>query len=753
MSTEYETRAEAGTKPDERVLFWLNELKLASGREKGWRKEAEEVVKIYEAEKRDQNSFNILFSNTETLLPALYNATPRPVVRRKQRRGTGPVHLLAAQVGTAIAEYALDTGDPEVESFDSAMQQAVLVAAVPGRAVVWYTVGDSCIHPETVLWKDFRHGYARRWEDVPWTARPHDMTREELVANFGDRLGNAVPVFAAEMEEDEEVKSGGRSAFDAENNKGSIKVARVWEIWDKETKVQLYLSPNYPDGILRETPDPYKLLGFFPHSEPLVLFSNVNSLKPRPLYNFYREQANELNRITIRINKIVGVMKVRGVYDSTVEEIGKVFELDDGEMAPAEGLAGLAGGSGQPALDKALWLMPIERLVAVLQQLYTQREQVKQVIYEITGLADILRGASKASETLGAQEIKERWGGLRIKRQQKRVQGFVRKNLRLIVELSLEMLPKDLLVEISSLRLPTAEQKQQAAMLQNQLVAAGQQMPPELAAVLSSPTQEEVFGLLKNDLLRSFHVDIETNSTVDVEATEDKQLITEFMTSVGQFLNGVGPLVQQGILPFEAAQAMLMAVSRRFRFGDEVEEHLQKMAPPKPQDNGDQAKLETARQQLKLEEQSLAQKLAADRAKLGLDKERQEVELTFRERQLALEERRFSMEQSRLDMERGAQSIEFLLRGAELDREDEQAKSGEAQGEEKAESAALAQAFTAVTKQLDTSSKELAELRGMVVALLEAAAQKNQPRKWTISRDGAGRPAAISEEEEGNATV
>jgi hypothetical protein len=44
------------------------------------------------------------------------------------------------------------------------------------------------------------------------------------------------------------------------------------------------------------------------------------------------------------------------------------------------------------------------------------------VIFQLTGIADIMRGSSQASETLGAQEIKQAWGTMRLKRMQKEVQ-------------------------------------------------------------------------------------------------------------------------------------------------------------------------------------------------------------------------------------------------------------------------------------------------------------------------------------------
>ena len=68
-------------------------------------------------------------------------------------------------------------------------------------------------------------------------------------------------------------------------------------------------------------------------------------------------------------------------------------------MVPASDVLPLMQAGG---LEKAIWLWPIERIAGVLVHLYTQRESIKTTIFEITGIADIMRGSSAASETLGA---------------------------------------------------------------------------------------------------------------------------------------------------------------------------------------------------------------------------------------------------------------------------------------------------------------------------------------------------------------
>jgi hypothetical protein len=44
------------------------------------------------------------------------------------------------------------------------------------------------------------------------------------------------------------------------------------------------------------------------------------------------------------------------------------------------------------------------------------------MIYEVTGISDIVRGQGNAQETATAQEIKSQWGSLRIRKLQKQIE-------------------------------------------------------------------------------------------------------------------------------------------------------------------------------------------------------------------------------------------------------------------------------------------------------------------------------------------
>src|SRR6185295_1686636 len=105
---------------------------------------------------------------------------------------------------------------------------------------------------------------------------------------------------------------------------------------------------------------------------------------------------------------------------------------DDGELVPLTGVEHLVDGGG---IDKWIAWFPLEPTVGALNQLVQQREMIKQTIYEVTGISDILRGASQASETATAQNIKQQWGSLRIQHKQQEIQRYARDIFRMKAEL------------------------------------------------------------------------------------------------------------------------------------------------------------------------------------------------------------------------------------------------------------------------------------------------------------------------------
>ena len=605
------------------VAWLLSEIDNAEKREKHYRKDVGDVVRLYEGVKKRVAQYNILYSNTDTLQPALYNSTPRPVVQRRFKSDNDMGGKAATMLTQRLLTFLLQDETPDYATFDDLIKDATLSALLTSRGLTRFKYdaeieepGESpqdakadsegrtneepgpqetnglqpearvlydCVYGEQVPWNNFLHGYAKRWTDVPWVDFIHLMTEDEFRENFPDAKLDMSKL----LKDCESEASGNAGQMSAEGSGAvtqdevkNVTLIPVHELWLKKSRKVYFLSAYCDDWLKKAVDDPLELRGFFPMPQPLNFMQRLSGLVPLPLYEMYREQAEELNRITLRITKIVEALKVRGAYDSNVEALEKILEADDNTMVPISNVEVLYAQNSN--LDRALWFAPIEKLVPVLQQLYTQRQQIKSIIFEITGIADIMRGSTQASETLGAQEIKNQWGTLRLKRMQKAVMRYVRDCMRILAELALTKLQPERIRAMTGSELPSAKDKAMAQMATQQAQAQQQQPDPKQLAVASMPSFEEILELLKSDLNRAYKIDIETNSTIDAEATEDKQDIIEVLTAIGQYLTSVGPLIQQKVLPFDAAKTMLLMIVRKFKFGLDIEDQIAQMKEPEP---------------------------------------------------------------------------------------------------------------------------------------------------------------------------
>ena len=654
--------------PSEIVRYWVNEITQARKREKDWRKDGQDILDIYSA--KHETPFNILFSNTETLLPALYSAVPRPVVTRRFK-DADPLGKAAADAAQRVLSFLLDTNTEGYETFDEAMRMATLDALLPGRGVTVvkfdaqiredepsedepsedagetsmpYTSGElACL--DTRAWDRVYFGYAKKWSKVPWIAYEEYLDKEEATKLFGEKIVEDLTFSAGDVPEDNDYQ---RSAKD-EQNKGDRKTACFYQIWDKDGgKKVRYITPNYKEGYLRVDDDPLELTGFFNCPRPLQFIEKSNDLRPTPMYALYKNQARELNRLTQRIHNITEAIKARGVYSSDMgETLGNILKGDDNTLVPAENSSTLAFEKG---IGNAIWMWPVETLIQVLIQLYQAREKCKVVIYEITAIADIMRGASSASETLGAQQIKQSWGTLRLKRLQREIQRYSRDLLRMMLEIAATKFSEDTWAKMTGLPYTTTMVAQQLAQIAFAAQQSGQPLDPQTQAAMRQPKWADVLGMLRDDTQRAYRVDIETNSTIAPEASEDQQQITEMMTAMGQFLNGVAPLVAKGVMPFQIAQSMLLAISRRFQFGTEVEGFIQQMAEPPKEDPAKNAEAMKQQAEMQLEQARLqfeTQKFQAEfqqTTQVELGKHQREVEAAKQSQMLAMETLRLQHE-------------------------------------------------------------------------------------------------------------
>ena len=186
---------DAGAGPAGVAKRWMMELNLSSKLEKSWRKQARDVNARYRDEKDsaggasyliDENRYssgcryNILYSNVQTICPALYNQTPKPDVRRRYRDADEAGKQISDIMERGLS-YTMDEYD-----FDRFMRLAVKDQQLSGRGVtrIKYESSfakkvddegeeyDEKAHEEVywchVNWADFRVGPGRTWEEVEW---------------------------------------------------------------------------------------------------------------------------------------------------------------------------------------------------------------------------------------------------------------------------------------------------------------------------------------------------------------------------------------------------------------------------------------------------------------------------------------------------------------------------------------------------------------------------------------------------------
>lgn len=490
-----ESRKDADDKPD-LSKFWLGELSAAEKRDDDWCKRARKVVQRYRDERSNdtltsgsydasavyEKRTNILWSNTELLKSALFQGLGNPDVRRRfPKKGKDEkVTKQTALVMERAAAYSNDAFDTESQ-IDNAIEDMVL----PGRGVVWIVydaligknpdtdedeVQQQTVRCEHVYWEDFRISSGRKWSDVWWAARCHYYSRDDLT-KYWPKHADKIPLNSQIQDTTADRKRDQDDTF---------KRAKVWEIWDKSKRQRNWVAEDYL-YVLDKEDDPYRLEHFWPCAEPLYGVKTTSSLVPVPEFCLYQDQANELDQVATRLSALIEALKRRGVYDAGVEgsdnQLSQLAYAKDNEFVPYRGFAAMMEKGGLKAVFQTEDLAPI---VTAIEGLYKRAADLVQQIYEITGISDIMRGASDAAETAAAQQIKASFGSMRLQKRQRRVNRFIRELTRIKTEIIAEHFTRDQLEQMVGIDLPLNIEKQQAQMQLNAF-AQQQQMAQQAA--------------------------------------------------------------------------------------------------------------------------------------------------------------------------------------------------------------------------------------------------------------------------------
>jgi hypothetical protein len=636
------------------AIFWRDELKRYDEDYRKFNEAGKKVIKRYRDERRDTENiearFNILWSNIRTLKPAVYSRPPKVEVSRMFKDQND-----VARVASMILERSIEFELKHYTDYHASLSACVDDRLLPGRGVAWIRyepktetvdaepqisedqeIGgeygeeeereasdvessndmnglageeaepyEQIVEERTIVdyvyWQDFAHLPARTWEEVTWVARRVFMTLEEGKARFGEKFVE-VPLTHSPDERGEEKSST-----------NALKKAEIWEIWCKTSEKVYWIANNY-DQLLDERDDPMELEGFFPCPKPLFATITTDSLIPIADFRMYQDQADEIDEITSRIKHLTKALKVMGVYAADEPSLSRLMkEGNDAVLIPVTNWPAFVEKGG---LIGAIQFVPLGDIVGALQQLYAARESCKQIIYETTGLSDIVRGASMASETATAQQIKSQFASIRLNEMKDDVARFARDLLRMKAEVICTKYQPETILKMSGIvNTPDAQFAPQA------------------------------IALLKDEPARNFQIDIETDTLVQLDEQADRQARVEFLTAAGGFLREAVAAGTQAPQMTPLLMQMLLFGVRGFKVGRELEgvfeqvgaQLQQPQQPQQPQgegqpDNGAQIQADMQANQAKLQaDMQLAQgKMQADmqmeQGRMQLDMQKHQVD-------------------------------------------------------------------------------------------------------------------------------
>jgi hypothetical protein len=619
MAENPETQSEVEFKD---AKYWQEEISNAKERLEGWYDKAEEAEDRYEdCASRPFGMLNILWSNVETQKAAIGEEFGKPQVTRvNQPENDGGLSRHIANIWErAIAAGVRDTND----NHDIGL--AVNDVFVPGRGQVWLELEAEEDAKGNVPWahaplvrvpyKDYLEGYATRWGGVPWVARAHMFTRDDLVNQCGmsEEEADLVPL-SSQMGRD-----GSHKRRRKNKSEDQFSRARVWEIWTKyPQKARLYVCEDHED-VLCVDADPYKLKNFFPCPRPLLANGDEGWQSPLTDYSRYEDQAKELDEICARIFVLTATLRRRGVYDQAFKQLADLADAADNVFLPVENWADLQAKGGLIGVVIPEDLQPT---ITVLASLHEQRRTLIDLIYELSGISDLARGMTDPRETLGAQQLKMSFGAGRFKHRETESRRFAAEAYQIKGEVIAEHFPREQLSEMAGIPLPTQkeidaaktqmgqiQQVQQAQQQLQQLQQAMQQPPQEgqpapqmpqpqqiaqLQAMAQVPLPDEetmreigeiaktrfswerISAVLRSDYRRCYSVEVETDQTNFIDEEADKKARTEFFRSVMDSIQQVAPMIQANPQTGEVFKQMVMFVISSFKAGRSLEEGIER---------------------------------------------------------------------------------------------------------------------------------------------------------------------------------
>lgn len=480
---------------------WIDMILEAERVMASWQERTENICKVYAnldrmAGTEGDRAFALFWANMQVMRPVIYTRAPVPVVVPR----FGDRKPLTRKVAEVL-ERSLVTLVTDIDMHDTLLSVRDDLA-LAGRGQIWLRWDDG-VHVEHLDRRDFLQEPARKWSEVTWVARRAYMTAKQIKKRF-----KSVDLTKVDFQD----RALGSGDDDSIVSATGPRKADVWEIWHKEENRVIWVSPDIEDVLENRAPH-LKVKGFFPCPRPVYSTLQPGSLIPVPDFLAYRDQLDEINDLTARIGALTQALQVKGLYAAggeggVGEAVKRAFDSQDDRqiLIPVPSLTGLSTQAGGGLIE---WL-PLEMVSNTIQTLVGLRQQLIQDVYEISGLSDIMRGATNPNETLGAQQLKSQYGSIRVSDRQAEMVRLARDAFRLAAEIMAEEMPgKDILEmgqvddlpsradirkQVKEIETAAKEGLKQAQQAAQQIQMQMQQMDEQGQAMMAQAAEAEQMG-------------------------------------------------------------------------------------------------------------------------------------------------------------------------------------------------------------------------------------------------------------------
>lgn len=531
--------------PEGEVSRWLKEIDLVlnSDAHRIFERAGERIVKTYkntsgyigygnEALEADRVMYNVLWANVQILYPLLFARMPEPVVERWYK-DSDPIGRQAAEIAECSTSFQLKT---QQDRFMYSVGSAVRDMLLPGRGQVWLRFDCDWIEaldengnphldkegnairqakPNTekvvidpLMWQDYLECMGRNQYEVRWRAKRAYMNRRQLMDRFGDK-GEECKLQNFKEQVDRRKKLDDDEQF--------LMQAEVWEIEDFEGKKKYWISRGYKKAPLDVQDNPLNLSDFYSCPIPLLATTTSDSTYPTADYVIYERLASEVDWAMKRRSSIFECIRMVGATSAAYnKEVKEMLRLNDGDLWPIANWAQFVENKGFAGIID--W-MPFDQAVAALGPMTEYIADCLQKIDAITGVPDFAHGVTDPNESVASVQKRAQFTQPKIVVRQQDVQRFCREIVRKTAEIIFE--PGLFSDETIALMYGLAQRK------------------PEDQA-----TFPQALSLLRDDRMRTFRVDIETDSTIASDEADNQARWAQYMQSIGAIFSNVQAVQQ-----------------------------------------------------------------------------------------------------------------------------------------------------------------------------------------------------------------